>query len=94
MMQMIAHQVSRYAAERFLDTGYLGDDVGAVAIVFDHLLQTADLTFDSAETVAVGFFQFRIDRYCLAWFTGNRAGAIGGLGLVWLSRLGRCELVT
>jgi hypothetical protein len=56
MMEMIAHQVSGYAAERFLNAGYLRDDVGAVAVLFDHFLEAAHLAFDSTEAVAVGFF--------------------------------------
>jgi hypothetical protein len=56
MVQVIAHQVAGDAAERFLDAGDLGDDVGAVAIVFNHFLQAADLAFDPPKAVAIGFF--------------------------------------
>jgi hypothetical protein len=90
MMQMISHQVSGYAAERFLDAGDLRDDVGAVAILFDHLLQAADLAFDSTETVAVGLFQAGVDSDRFAGFAGNRASAIGGLGCDWVFTLKRC----
>jgi hypothetical protein len=55
MVQMIAHQISGHAAERFLDAGDLRDDVGTIAIVFDHFLQAADLALDAAEAVAIGF---------------------------------------
>ncbi len=56
MVQVIAHQVSGYATEGFLDAGDLDDDVGAVAVVFDHFLKAADLAFDAAKAVAIGFF--------------------------------------
>ena len=38
VVEMIAHQVSGYAAQGFLDAGDLRDDVGTIAIVFDHFL--------------------------------------------------------
>ena len=81
MVQVVAHQVSGYAAEGFLDAGDLRDDVGAVAIVFDHFLEAADLAFDAAEAVAIGVFQPGIDSNCLARFAGDCAGAVGGLRL-------------
>ena len=57
MVQMILHQIASDAAERFLDGGDLRDDVGAVAVFFDHFLQAADLAFDAAETLAIGFLE-------------------------------------
>src|SRR5580704_15162517 len=81
MMQMIAHQVSAHATERFLDAGYLHHDVGAVAVVFDHFLQTADLAFDPTKAVAIGFFEVGIDVYRFAWFAGYGTSAVGGRGL-------------
>jgi hypothetical protein len=80
-MQMIAHQVSTYATERFLDAGYLHQDVGAVAVVFDHFLQAADLAFDSTKAVAIGLFEAGIDVYCFAWFAGYGTSTVSGLGL-------------
>src|SRR5713101_4395117 len=39
MAEVIAHEVARDTAQRFLHTGDLGDNVRAVAVVFDHFLQ-------------------------------------------------------
>jgi hypothetical protein len=89
VVQVVAHQVAGYAAKRFLDAGDLGDDVGAVAVVFDHFLQAANLAFDSAQAVAIGFFQLRMDGNGLSGFARNRAGAIGGLGSRRRFALGR-----
>ena len=61
MMQVIAHQVACYTAEYFLDAGDLRDDVGAVAIVFDHFLQTADLAFNATKAIAIRLFEVGID---------------------------------
>ena len=60
-MQVIAHQISRDATQRFLHAGDLRDDVGAVAIVFHHFLQSANLTFDAAKAMPIGGFNFGID---------------------------------
>ena len=81
MVQVVAHQISGYASQGFLDAGDLRDDVGAVAIVFDHFLEAADLAFDAAKAVAIGFFQVGIDGDCFSRFAGDVAGAVGGLRL-------------
>jgi hypothetical protein len=80
VVQMIAHQVSGDAAKGFLDAGDLGDDVGAVAVVFDHFLEASDLAFDAAEAVAIGFLELRIDACGFAGF-GGCAGAVGDSGV-------------
>jgi hypothetical protein len=76
MVQVIAHQVAGDSAERFLDTGDLRDDVGAVAIVFDHLLQAANLAFDAAQALEVSGFQLRIDTDGFACFGADGTGAV------------------
>jgi len=48
MLQMVAHQIPRDPSQRLLHRGDLGDDVGAIAILFDHLLESADLALDPA----------------------------------------------
>jgi hypothetical protein len=78
MVQVVAHQIAGYAAEGFLDAGDLRDDVGAVAIVFDHFLEAADLAFDAAKAVAIGVLELGIDGDCLSGFAGDGAGAVGG----------------
>ena len=77
-MEMIAHQVASDAAKRLLDAGDLGDDVGAVAIFFDHFLETANLAFNAAESLEIGVLQLRIDGDGLATFGRDAAGAVGG----------------
>jgi hypothetical protein len=61
VMEVIAHQVSRDTTQRFLHAGYLHDDVGAVAVVFHHFLQSADLPLDAAKAMPIDCFDFRID---------------------------------
>jgi hypothetical protein len=61
MMQVIAHQISRDATQGFLHAGDLRDDVGAIAVVFHHFLQSANLAFDAAKAMAIGGFNFGID---------------------------------
>jgi len=74
MVQVIAHQVACDAAQRFLHAGDLRDDVRAVAVVFDHFLQATNLAFDTAQAVAIGHFDFRIDghRFARAGFAAAR----------------------
>jgi hypothetical protein len=78
VMQVIAHEISCDASQSFLHAGDLGDDVGAVAIFFDHFLQAANLAFDAAQTLEVSGFQLRIDADGFAGFGADGAGAVGG----------------
>ena len=77
VVEVIAHQVTSNSAERLLHAGDLSDDVGAVAIFFDHFLKAADLAFDAAEALQVGGFQFGIDGDGFARFGADGAGAVG-----------------
>jgi hypothetical protein len=82
--EVIAHQSSGYGAERLLHGGELGDDVGAVAVFFDHAMQAADLAFDEAEATEIGGFDLRVDGYSLA--SGFvEAGDLCGLFIFWFS---------
>ena len=85
-MQVIAHQVSGYAAQGFLDAGDLRDDVGAIAVVIDHFLEATDLAFDAAEAIAIGVLELRIDS-CgfpgLAGWAGAVVDSGVGQGLVF-----------
>jgi hypothetical protein len=78
VMEMIAYEVSRDAAESFLNAGYLRDDVGTVAIVLDHFLEAADLAFDAAKAVAIGFLELGVDAHGFARFRGDGTSAVGG----------------
>src|SRR5258708_5718628 len=66
MVQVIAHQVARDAAQRFLHAGDLRDDVRAIAIVFHHFLEAADLAFDATQAMAIGRLDFRVNSDRLA----------------------------
>jgi hypothetical protein len=77
VVEMIAHQISGDAAESFLHAGDLGDDVGAVAIFFDHFLEAADLAFDAAEALEVRGFELGIDADRFTRFGAEGAGAVG-----------------
>ena len=61
VLQMILHQAPRHAAQRLLNGSNLHDDVGAVAIFFDHFLQAANLPFDAAKPMAIRAFYFGIN---------------------------------
>jgi hypothetical protein len=86
MVQVVAHQVSRHAAQRFLDAGDLRDDVRTVAVLFHHFLQAADLSLNSAQAVAVGFLDFRVHVDRFASGVACRAGAIRA-GVVGVSKI-------
>src|SRR4029077_2762507 len=49
----------------------------AVAVVFDHFLQAADLPFDAAQPVAIGNLDFRIDAHRFAHAGIAGAGGVG-----------------
>jgi hypothetical protein len=44
--QMVPHKFTADAAKRLMDRGDLAHDVGALPILFDHLLHAPNLTFD------------------------------------------------
>ena len=70
MLEMVAHQVPRHTSERFLHRGDLGNDVGTIAVLLDHFLESADLAFDPAKPVLICLLDLRID--------ANRFAAIAG----------------
>jgi hypothetical protein len=86
MAELIAHQVARDAAQRFLDASNLRDDVRAVAVVFDHFLQAADLAFDATQAVAIGYFDFRIDGDGFARIGFARASCVGSISTFTVRR--------
>jgi hypothetical protein len=53
--------MSRDPPQRFLHAGDLRDDVRAVAVVFHHFLQAADLPFNPPKPMPIGRFNFRIN---------------------------------
>jgi len=62
----------------------LGHHVGAVAVVVDHLLQTANLAFDASKALEIPRLYFRIDTdrfsraVCLAGAFCVRTGSLHG----------------
>lgn len=56
VMEVIAHEISRDASQSFLDAGDLRDDIGAVAILFNHFLEAANLAFDAPQALEVSGF--------------------------------------
>jgi hypothetical protein len=61
VFQVVPHQLAADSAESFVDRGDLGENVGAVSILFDHLLKTAQLPLDAAQALQVSRLHFRID---------------------------------
>src|SRR6266852_3364908 len=76
MMQVILHQVARHTTQRFLHGSHLRNDVRAVAVLFHHFLQAADLPLDTAEAVLIGLLQTGSDPDGLAPAGPGIAGTI------------------
>jgi hypothetical protein len=71
-------------AKGLLHRGDLGEDVGAVAVLLDHLVETADLAFDPLEAVEVPLLEITVDCHCFLALVIGPAAA-GSLGLVHCS---------
>src|SRR5216684_3304511 len=54
MAEMVLHQAQRHRLQRPGRRRHLGQDVDAVLVVLDHLLQAADLALDAAQPPEVG----------------------------------------
>lgn len=76
MPQMVAHQISGDAAQGFLNASDLHDDVRAIAVVFQHSLEPANLSFDAPQPFAIGDLQLRVDARRLSPAPMYIAGAI------------------
>ena len=85
VVQVIAHQISRHAAQRFLHAGHLRDDVRTVAVFLNHFLQAADLPFNAAKAMPIGRFNFRIDANRFA----SRMRVASAVRARWMQSLGR-----
>ncbi len=64
VLQVIAHQQTADAAQRFLHRGDLYQDVGAVALLLDHRFEAAYLAGDAAQPTDGGAFQLGVDGDC------------------------------
>jgi len=62
MLQMVAHQLAPNRPQRFVHRRDLRHDVGTVAIVVDHLLESADLALDAPQPAHVPRLDVGIDR--------------------------------
>jgi hypothetical protein len=65
MLQVITHELPAHTSQRFLYGRDLHEHVRAVAILFDHTLQAADLPLDASQTLDVPIAHLRIhgDRF-------------------------------
>ncbi len=61
VFQVIAHQQTADAAQRFLYRGDLHQNVGAVALVLHHRFEAAHLAGDAAQPADGGGFQLGVD---------------------------------
>src|SRR6202035_4954780 len=61
MSQVIAHQPSGYRSQRLLRRRDLSQNVGTVAIPFNHTLQTANLALDTTQPPQVRSLDLRGD---------------------------------
>jgi hypothetical protein len=80
MLLVVPHQLAAHATKRFVDGGDLREDVGAVPVVIDHLLKSAHLTFDAAQSLEIPGLHIRVDCDCFSRAGGflNSAAAFGG----------------
>src|SRR4029078_11873260 len=62
MLQMVAPQFPTNAAARFVDCRDLREDVRAISVGFDHLLQSAHLTLDAAQSLQIAILGVGVDR--------------------------------
>ena len=67
MSEMIPHEGSGDGSERFLHRGNLSENVGTIAVLLDHTLQPANLTFNTAQAAQVGAFDLIINGDRLAF---------------------------
>ena len=67
VLEMVAQEDLGHGAQRLLDRGELDERVGAVALLFDHPLDTADLSFDAAEAGHSALLEGGVDAVCVAW---------------------------
>jgi hypothetical protein len=80
---MIPHQFSTHAAECLVDGGDLGQDVCAITVLLDHLLESTDLTFDPAESMQIARLRLGVDADGATTFViVSTASAAGGLCII------------
>jgi hypothetical protein len=77
MVEVILHQVARHTAQGFLHGSHLRNDVGAIAVFFDHFLQAADLSLDAAQALPIRVFQFGVHARGFSRPGARFASAIG-----------------
>jgi hypothetical protein len=70
MLQMVAHELTADRSQCLVHGRDLRHDVGAIAIVVDHFLQPAHLTFDATQPSHIARFDLRIDGYRMAVLAG------------------------
>lgn len=61
MFEVIAHELARHAPQRLVYRRHLREDVGTIAILFDHLLEAAHLPFDPPQSLEIAAFDVRVD---------------------------------
>jgi hypothetical protein len=88
VFQVIAHQLSPHPAKRFVDRGDLGEDVGTIAVLVDHLLESAKLALYATEAFEVSRFDFRIDLDGFAGIAGMFPHGASTFGAAYSRRYG------
>ena len=71
VLEMIPHQLARDSSESFLNRRYLREDIRTVPVAFDHLLQPANLSLDTAKSLQICRFDFVIDCHGFAATDGH-----------------------
>lgn len=79
MFKVVAHELPAHAPQGLLNSRELPKNVRTVAVVFDHALKPANLSFDPAKSSQVGLLEIRIDDQGLAGaFSGCGFAGTGG----------------
>src|SRR5688500_14687213 len=61
MFEMVSHQLLSDRTQSFVHRGDLGQDVSAIPVLIDHLLQATHLPFDSPQSLKVARLRIGID---------------------------------
>ncbi len=80
VLQVVPHQLTANSTKRFVNRRYLGEYVGAVSIVSDHLLESPHLPLDTPKSFEVSRLHIGIDRkrFSRARRIAYRAPTLGG----------------
>src|SRR5215469_18441956 len=87
---MVFHQIAGQAPERFLHRSNLDDNVGAIALLFDHTLEPTNLTFNPPQSLQICGLKFWVDSGGFATIDG--AACTRERSFCWKPAMRRCHI--